>query len=267
MAARAIHPAPPASAGWLLGVDGSRQARMKPTDCSVMVSARTSPTPARVARDPCNCAPIHTHIRPACQPSEHPTCARNYRLLCTLLTLFTYALAGDTRQHCHRLQPLRERAKHAGRPCGCWVNSSPSSAPSADAPVGPMLEIQQLIICAVVVSSCSAHTHRSAMDRRVRVRAPTPSSTTTSATTSALATGCRASAGISVPRCAWRVHCAPGSRPRQHGKGSRRAPMAASLGETAAGAAPGSGLMEAGPLAARIGRAGPRGALDRSRPL
>ena len=113
-----------------------------------MVSARTSPTPARVARDPCNCAPIHTHIRPACQPSEHPTCARNYRLLCTLLTLFTYALAGDTRQHCHRLQPLRERAEHAGRPCGCWVNSSPSSAPSADAPVGPMLEIQQLIICA-----------------------------------------------------------------------------------------------------------------------
>ena len=43
--------------------------------------------------------------------------------------------------------------------------------------------------------------------------------------------------------------------------------MAASLGETAAGAAPGSGLMEAGLLAARIGRAGPRGALDRSRPL
>ena len=57
----------------------------------------------------------------------------------------------------------------------------------------------------VVVSSCSAHTHRSAMDRRVRVRAPTPSSTTTSATTSALATGCRASAGFSVPRCAWRM--------------------------------------------------------------
>ena len=113
-----------------------------------MVSARTSPTPARVARDPCNCAPIHTHIRPACQPSEHPTCARNYRLLCTLLTLFTYALAGDTRQHCHRLQPLRERAEHAGRPCGCWVNSSPSSAPSAGALVGAMLEIQQLIIYA-----------------------------------------------------------------------------------------------------------------------
>ena len=114
-----------------------------------MVSARTSPAPARVARDPCNCAPIHTHIRPACQPSEHPTCARNYRLLCTLLTLFTYALAGDTRQHCHRLQPLRERAEHAGRPCGCWVNSSPSSAPSAGAPVGPMIEIQQLIhLCA-----------------------------------------------------------------------------------------------------------------------
>ena len=171
-----------------------------------MVSARTSPTPARVARDPCNCAPIHTHIRPACQPSEHPTCARNYRLLCTLLTLFTYALAGDTRQHCHRLQPLRERAEHAGRPCGCWVNSSPSSAPSADAPVGPMIEIQLLIIrMRVVLSGRSAHTHRSAMDRRVRVRAPTPSSTTTSATTSALATGCRASAGFSVPRCAWRV--------------------------------------------------------------
>ena len=240
-------------------------------DCSHGELTRTLPAPACDARDPCNCAPIHTHTRPACPPSEHPACARTHRLLCTLLTLFTYALAGDTRQHCHRLQPLRERAEHAGRPCGCWVNSSPSSAPSAGAPVGPMIEIQLLIIHArgPISSGRSAHTYRSAMDRRVRVRAPTPSSSTTSATTSALAAGCRASAGISRSRClgAHGVCCGPGSRPRQQGKGRRRAPMAASLGETAAGAAPGSGLMEAGPLAARIGRAGPRGALDRSRPL
>ena len=233
-----------------------------------MVSARTSPTPARVARDPCNCAPIHTHIRPACQPSEHPTCARNYRLLCTLLTLFTYALAGDTRQHCHRLQPLRERAEHAGRPCGCWVNSSPSSAPSADAPVGPMLEIQQLIICArgrfklFCSYSSVRYVWTDEYEYELLPQAQLPRRLPR-----------RRSRRAAGPRWASRclgAHgacCAPGSRHRQHGKGRRRAQMAASLGETAAGAAPGSGLMEAGPLAARIGRAGPRGALDRSRPL
>ena len=110
VAAQAVHPAPPASAGWLLGVDGSRQARMKPTDCSLMVSARTSAAPACDARDPRNCSPIHAHIRPACPPSEHLACTQTHRLLCTLLTLLTYVLTGDTRQHCHRLQPLRDRA-------------------------------------------------------------------------------------------------------------------------------------------------------------
>ena len=55
------------------------------------------PAPACDARDPCNCAPIHTHTRPACPPSEHPACARNHCLICTLSTLFTYALTGHTR--------------------------------------------------------------------------------------------------------------------------------------------------------------------------
>ena len=224
-----------------------------------MVSARTSPTPARVARDPCNCAPIHTHIRPACQPSEHPTCARNYRLLCTLLTLFTYALAGDTRQHCHRLQPLRERAEHAGRPCGCWVNSSPSSAPSADAPVGPMLEIQQLIICARgrFKLFCSYSSVRYG-----------PTSTSTSsypklnyhvgyhvgARGGLQGFGGLLGASVRMARAAGPA-AGPGSRERAAAR--RRAPMAASLGETAAGAAPGSGLM-----ADRT-----RGAARRARPL
>ena len=229
-----------------------------------MVSARTFPAPARDACDPCNCAPIHTHIRPACQPSEHPTCARNYRLLCTLLTLFTYALAGDTRQHCHRLQPLRERAEHAGRPCGCWVNSSPSSAPSADAPVGPMIEIQLLIICArgPFKLFCSYSSVRYG-----------PTSTSTSSYpklnyhvgyhVGALAAGCRASAGFSVPRCAWRV-----LRARQQASAAGRGPPVGADGReprrdgcrSRAWVGP-----DGGRPARRADR--PRGAARRARPL
>ena len=195
------------------------------------------------------------YLRPKSPPPLH------------LLTLFTYALAGDTRQHCHRLQPLRERAEHADRPCGCWVNSSPSSAPSADAPLGAMLEIQLLIhpcawsfqaVLLILIGPLWTDEYEYELLPQAQLPRRLPRRRSRRAAGLRRASRCLGAHGA----C-----CGPGSRPRQQGKGRRRAPMAASLGETAAGAAPGSGLMEAGPLAARIGRAGPRGALDRSRPL
>ena len=121
-------------------------------DCSHGELTRTFPAPACDARDPCNCAPIHTHTRPACPPSEHPACARNHCLICTLSTLFTYALTGHTRMHCHLRQPLREHAEQAGGPCGGWVRLTPSSAPSAGVTGGPPIEIQHLFI---VYSTCT----------------------------------------------------------------------------------------------------------------
>ena len=92
------------------------QARVKPTDCSQLVSARTFPAPARNARNPCNCAHIHTHIRPARPPSEHAISARNMASTCTLRTLFTYALAGRPRSNAIDCE-LRENManKLAGR--------------------------------------------------------------------------------------------------------------------------------------------------------
>lgn len=64
------------------------------------VSARTFPAPACDARNPCHCAAIHTHVRPARPPiSEHPITARNMASTCTLRTLFTYALAGRPRSN------------------------------------------------------------------------------------------------------------------------------------------------------------------------
>ena len=121
-------------------------------DCSHGELTRTSNAPACDACDPCNCAPIHTHTRPACPPSEHPACARTHCLICTLLTLFTYALIGHTRMHCHLRQPLREHAEQAGGPCGGWVRLTPSSAPSAGVTGGPPIEIQHLFI---VYSTCT----------------------------------------------------------------------------------------------------------------
>ena len=129
-----------------------------------MVSARTFPAPARDACDPCNCAPIHAHIRPAYPPSEHPTCARNHCLICTLSTLFTYMLTGDTRQHYHLRKPLREHAEQAGRPRGRWVSSTPSSAPSAEASGGPVIEIQHLfIVYSMHAQGRSERSHRSSL--------------------------------------------------------------------------------------------------------
>ena len=92
------------------------QARVKPTDCSQLVSARTFPAPARNARNPCNCAHLHTHIRPARPPSEHAISARNMASTCTLRTLFTYALAGRPRSNAIDCE-LRENManKLAGR--------------------------------------------------------------------------------------------------------------------------------------------------------
>jgi hypothetical protein len=92
------------------------QARVKPTDCSQLVSARTFPAPARNVRNPCNCAHIHTHIRPARPPSEHAISARNMASTCTLRTLFTYALAGRPRSNAIDCE-LRENManKLAGR--------------------------------------------------------------------------------------------------------------------------------------------------------
>ena len=125
---------------------------------------RTFPAPACDARDPCNCAPIHAHIRPACPPSEHPTCARNHCLICTLSTLFTYVLTGDTRQHYHLRQPLREHAEQAGRPRGRLVSSTPSSAPSAESSGGPVIEIQHLfIVYSMHARGRSERSHRSSL--------------------------------------------------------------------------------------------------------
>ena len=64
------------------------------------------------------------------------------------------------------------------------------------------------------------------------------------------------------------VHaCAAGSRPWQQGEGRRWAPRAASVNESTPGGGPGPGLMDPSPNTARIGHAGPCGALGRSRPL
>ena len=194
---------------------------MKPTDCSLMVSARTSPAPACDARDPRNCSPIHAHIRPACPPSEHLACTQTHRLLCTLLTLFTYVLTGDTRQHCHRPQPLRERAEQAGRPCGRWLSSSPSSAPSARASGGPLIGIQQLIhqcawssraVLLILIGPLWTDEYEYELLAQAQLPRRLPRQR------SRRGAACRASAGFSVPPGAWRVRRARHQAPEQ-GKG------------------------------------------------
>ena len=80
------------------------------------VSARTFPAPACDARNPCHCAAIHTHVRPARPPiSEHPITARNMASTCTL-HMFTYALAGRPRSNAIDCELCEKMAnKLAGR--------------------------------------------------------------------------------------------------------------------------------------------------------
>jgi hypothetical protein len=217
---------------------------------------RTSPAPARVARIPRHCTPMHICTRTSSQRSERPACARTHCLICTLSTLFTYALTGHTRMHCHLRQPLREHAEQAGGPCGGWVRLTPSSAPSAGVSGGPPIEILHLFF---VFSTCtrggSDRSHPSLLTddyyfelpahaqvpRRLPRRRSRRAAAHRRATRRLLARG--------LPR-------EPQRHLRLRDRRCWRPAEAARTGAAAAGGAPGSGLMDTGPPAARVARAG-----------
>ena len=208
---------------------------------------RTSPAPARVARIPRHCTPMHICTRTSSQRSERPACARTHCLICTLSTLFTYALTGHTRMHCHLRQPLREHAEQAGGPCGGWVRLTPSSAPSAGVTGGPPIEILHLF---VEYSTCtrggSDGSHPSLLTDDYHFELPAQAQVPRRLR-------CRRSRWATERRPAARRLGARGPRrgprrqPRPRGRDCGRAPVAAGAEPATAGAVPGSGLIDPGP--------------------